>query len=98
LLLLQGELFTLSFYQDSPFMLGVGGSKGVLALWDTSENEGVERRFSSCVQGVASTASSDISASFRSPYQLGEELALEEEREKQQQGKKSGKGKKGKKH
>jgi hypothetical protein len=50
------------------------------------------------VQGVASTASSDISASFRSPYQLGEELALEEEREKQQQGKKSGKGKKGKKH
>jgi periodic tryptophan protein 1 len=98
LLLLQGELFTLSFYQDSPFMLGVGGSKGVLALWDTSENEGVERRFSSRVQGVASTASSDISASFRSPYQLGEELALEEEREKQQQGKKSGKGKKGKKH
>ncbi|KAF1772163.1 G-protein beta WD-40 repeat [Phytophthora cactorum] len=83
-----GELFTLSFYQDSPFMLGVGGSKGVLALWDTSENEG------SCHD-----YSSDISASFRSPYQLGEELALEEEREKQQQGKKkSGKGKKGKKN
>ncbi|KAF1772170.1 G-protein beta WD-40 repeat [Phytophthora cactorum] len=84
-----GELFTLSFYQDSPFMLGVGGSKGVLALWDTSENEGVERRF----------GSRRYFGSFRSPYQLGEELALEEEREKQQQGKKkSGKGKKGKKN
>ncbi|KAF4031604.1 WD domain G-beta repeat [Phytophthora infestans] len=95
-----GELFTLSFYQDSPFMLGVGGSKGVLALWDTSENEGVERRFGSRVQGAATTASSDISASFRSPFQLGEELALEDEREKQQQQgkKKSGKGKKGKKN
>ncbi|RLN89875.1 hypothetical protein BBJ28_00019579 [Nothophytophthora sp. Chile5] len=100
----QGELFTMSFYQDSPFMLGVGGSKGVLALWDTSENEGVERRFGSRVQGSATgaaAASSGISASFRSPYQLGEELALEEEREKQQQTqqgkKKSGKSK-GKKH
>ncbi|EEY58039.1 periodic tryptophan protein, putative [Phytophthora infestans T30-4] len=95
-----GELFTLSFYQDSPFMLGVGGSKGVLALWDTSENEGVERRFGSRLQGAATTASSDISASFRSPFQLGEELALEDEREKQQQQgkKKSGKGKKGKKN
>ncbi|CAH0514755.1 unnamed protein product [Peronospora belbahrii] len=93
-----GELFTLSFYQDSPFMLGVGGSKGVLALWDTSENEGVARRFGSCVQVVATVASSDISASFRSPYQLGEELALEEEREKQKQSdKKAGKGKKSKK-
>ena len=80
-------------------MLGVGGSKGVLALWDTSENEGVERRFGSRVQGVATAASSDISASFRSPYQLGEELALEEEREKQvKSSKKVGKVKKGSKH
>ncbi|KAG7401288.1 rRNA-processing protein [Phytophthora boehmeriae] len=96
-----GELFTLSFYQDSPFMLGVGGSKGTLALWDTSENEGVERRFGSRVQGATTTASTDISSSFRSPYQLGEELALEEEREKQQQqqqGKKSKGKSKGKKH
>ncbi|CAI5703412.1 hypothetical protein KXD40_003679 [Peronospora effusa] len=94
-----GELFTLSFYQDSPFMLGVGGSKGVLALWDTSENEGVERRFGSRVHGVPTAASSDISASFRSPYQLGEELALEEEREKlAKSSKKVGKVKKGTKH
>ncbi|KAH7465832.1 hypothetical protein KRP22_014833 [Phytophthora ramorum] len=93
-----GELFTLSFYQDSPFLLGVGGSKGVLALWDTSENEGVERRFSSRVQGAATATSIDISSSFRSPFQLGEELALEEEREKQQGKKKAGKGKKGKKN
>uniref|UniRef100_M4BA11 Uncharacterized protein n=1 Tax=Hyaloperonospora arabidopsidis (strain Emoy2) TaxID=559515 RepID=M4BA11_HYAAE len=94
-----GELFALSFYQDSPFMLGVGGSKGVLALWDTFDNESVKRRFGSRAQGLATTVSSDISASFRSPYQLGEELALEEECVKQTQGrkKKVGKTKKSKK-
>lgn len=99
LLFMQGELFALSFYQDSPFMLGVGGSKGVLALWDTFDNESVKRRFGSRAQGLATTVSSDISASFRSPYQLGEELALEEECVKQTQGrkKKVGKTKKSKK-
>lgn len=78
-------------------MLAVGGSKGVLALWDTSENEGVERRFSSRAQGAPTATTSDISASFRSPYQLGEELAMQEEqaRQQQQQGtKKKGKGRK----
>lgn len=93
-----GELFALSFYQDSPFMLGVGGSKGVLALWDTSENEHVERRFGSRVQGLSTAVSSDISSSFRSPDQLGDDLALAEDRQQQQQRKKkSSKGKKGKK-
>ncbi|KAI9915022.1 hypothetical protein PsorP6_007946 [Peronosclerospora sorghi] len=76
-----GELFTLSFYQDAPFLLGVGGSKGILALWDTSENDDVESRFRSRVQDVAISASVDLSSSFRSPDQLGEELAIVEERE-----------------
>ncbi|CEG49281.1 WD40 repeat-containing protein [Plasmopara halstedii] len=92
-----GELFALSFYPDSPFLLGVGGSKGILALWDTSENEAVERLFSSRVHGISTPASSGISSSFQSPDQLGEELAREEELDRQQRKKKSGKGKKGKK-
>ena len=92
----------MSFYQDSPFMLAVGGSKGVLALWDTSENQGVERKFSGRVSTAGTAAaSSDISASFKSAYDLGEELAMEEEREREQakenqkpKGKKKNKGKK----
>lgn len=90
----------MSFYQDSPFMLAVGGSKGILALWDTTENQGVERRFGSRAPAGAATSSSDISTSFRSADQLGEELAQEEERERQQQqGQKSKKkSSKNKKH
>jgi len=88
----------MSFYQDSPFTLGVGGSKGILALWDTSENQGVERRFGSRAP-AGSASSGDISSSFRSPAQLGEELARQDELERQQvqagKGKKkAGKGKK----
>lgn len=79
-----GELFSMSFYRDSPFMLAVGGSKGTLALWDTSENEGVERRFGARAHGVAtpSGASTEISASFKNAYDLGEELARQEEAER----------------
>lgn len=75
----------MSFYRDSPYMLAVGGSKGTLALWDTSENEGVERRFGSRAQGVASAAAStDISSSFKNAFDLGEELARQEEAEREQ--------------
>jgi periodic tryptophan protein 1 len=78
-----GKLFCMSFYPDSPFMLGVGGGKGVFALWDIEENEGVERKFSGRVSSSAKQGnSSDIASSFRSPYELGEELARHEEAEK----------------
>ena len=33
-----GELFTLQFYKDIPWVLAAGGSKGELAIWDISEN------------------------------------------------------------
>lgn len=80
----------MSFYRDSPYMLAVGGSKGTLALWDTSENEGVERRFGSRVQGVASAAAStDISSSFKNAFDLGEELARQEEAEREQKAQQS---------
>jgi periodic tryptophan protein 1 len=36
-----GELFSLSFYKDIPWVLAAGGSKGELAVWDTEENEKV---------------------------------------------------------
>ncbi|TYZ63964.1 hypothetical protein PybrP1_004206 [[Pythium] brassicae (nom. inval.)] len=96
-----GELFSMSFYRDAPYMLAVGGSKGTLALWDTSENEGVERRFGSRAQGLATpvAGATDISASFKSAFDLGEELARQEEAEREQQHKpqqKAGKKKAGK--
>lgn len=71
----------------------------MLALWDTSENEGVERRFSSRAQGVASSSSTgatDISSSFKNAYDLGEELARQEEEERKQSSGQQGKKKSGK--
>ena len=32
-----GELFSLSFYKDIPWVLAAGGSKGEVAIWDTEE-------------------------------------------------------------
>ena len=35
-----GQLFTCSFYPNSPYLLAAGGSKGMLAIWDISEDGG----------------------------------------------------------
>ena len=40
-----GELFTLSFYKDIPWVLAAGGSKGEVAVWDIEENENVAKHF-----------------------------------------------------
>ena len=41
----QGELFTLQFCQDIPWVLACGGSKGEVAVWDVSENNQIENHF-----------------------------------------------------
>lgn len=41
-----GELFTLSYYKDIPWVLAAGGSKGEVAVWDTEENENLQKHFS----------------------------------------------------
>ena len=41
----QGELFTLQFCQDIPWVLATAGSQGELAIWDVSENEQIENHF-----------------------------------------------------
>lgn len=41
-----GELFTLSFYKDIPWVIAAGGSKGDLAVWDIEENEAISKHFS----------------------------------------------------
>lgn len=41
----QGELFTMNFCRDIPWVLACAGSNGELAIWDVSENEKVESHF-----------------------------------------------------
>ncbi|KAF9594323.1 hypothetical protein IFM89_030452 [Coptis chinensis] len=40
-----GAVFTISFSEESPFLLAIGGSKGKLHVWDTLSDPGVARRF-----------------------------------------------------
>ena len=40
-----GELFTVSFYKDIPWVLAAGGSKGEVAVWDTEESEAIGKHF-----------------------------------------------------
>ena len=40
-----GELFSLSFYKDIPWVLASGGSRGEVAIWDTEENDKVAEHF-----------------------------------------------------
>jgi periodic tryptophan protein 1 len=43
--LAMGEIFTLSYYKDIPWVLAAGGSKGELAIWDSEENETIAKHF-----------------------------------------------------
>ncbi|CAN1353080.1 Uncharacterized WD repeat-containing protein C17D11.16, partial [Linum perenne] len=40
-----GGVFSISFSEDNPFMMAIGGSKGKLEVWDTLSDAGVSRRF-----------------------------------------------------
>ncbi|PKI74157.1 hypothetical protein CRG98_005395, partial [Punica granatum] len=40
-----GALFSVSFSEDSPFLLAMGGSKGILEIWDTLSDTAVSQRF-----------------------------------------------------
>lgn len=43
-----GAVFSISFSEDCPFILAVGGSKGKLEVWDTLSDTGVSRRYGKC--------------------------------------------------
>lgn len=43
----QGELFSMQFSQDIPWVIASGGSQGEIAVWDCSENIDIENHFKS---------------------------------------------------
>lgn len=44
-----GKLLTMQFSHDEPFMLATAGDKGMLAIWESDENEVIRNHFSSRV-------------------------------------------------
>lgn len=84
-----GKLFSLSFYPSSPFLLATGGDKGVLALWDLQEIDGVLSRF-----GGPSNAE-EVSAVTQGLETMS--VAASEDKGKEKEGKKDKEGGKKKK-
>ena len=41
----QGDLFSMSFCNDIPWVIASGGNKGEIAVWDCSENFDIENHF-----------------------------------------------------
>ncbi|KAE9596435.1 putative transcription factor WD40-like family [Lupinus albus] len=40
-----GAVFSISFSEDNPFLLAIGGSEGKLEVWDTLSESGISRRY-----------------------------------------------------
>jgi len=63
----QGELFSMSFCNDIPWVLACGGSTGEIAVWDTSESKEIEDRFRpTLAKGTYDEADYDINAEHKS--------------------------------
>jgi hypothetical protein len=54
-----GQLFTVAFYPNAPFLLAAGGSKGMLAVWDIEQDGGEGRSGAGGGGGAAAMAAAD---------------------------------------
>jgi periodic tryptophan protein 1 len=61
-----GKLFALQFHGEDPFVLATGGDKGMVAVWETDENETIKQHFSARLNaaGISNNGSSSSSSSF----------------------------------
>eukprot|EP00546_Thalassionema_frauenfeldii_P010707 CAMPEP_0178921676 /NCGR_PEP_ID=MMETSP0786-20121207/15701_1 /TAXON_ID=186022 /ORGANISM="Thalassionema frauenfeldii, Strain CCMP 1798" /LENGTH=612 /DNA_ID=CAMNT_0020595897 /DNA_START=133 /DNA_END=1971 /DNA_ORIENTATION=- len=96
-----GKLFTLSFYESSPWLLACGGGGNELALWDMTRDDAVQKRFKNRQKDVETPLneedlSSDKTEDFEAMMAARDD-ALEKVREnaKKRNNKKKGKKKKG---
>jgi periodic tryptophan protein 1 len=58
-----GQIFTCSFFSGNPYLLACGGSKGMLAIWDVSEDGGDAAASGS---GAAPAAANAVTERFKS--------------------------------
>ncbi|KAL8238988.1 hypothetical protein R6Q59_015555 [Mikania micrantha] len=52
-----GAVFSVSFSEDSPFLLALGGSKGKLELWDTLSDASISKRYGKYARQYKASAS-----------------------------------------
>ncbi len=73
-----GDLLCGSFYMNDPYLMAAGGSKGQVAIWETSEQAVVERTFSgrvTKVPAVNSTAPVQVFSAAEDAEKAGSESA-----------------------
>lgn len=56
----QGELFSVQWYQDIPWVLAAGGNKGEVAIWDTEESDTVAKHFKGMMDPEAAEKAQEV--------------------------------------
>lgn len=86
--IMQGELFSVSFYKDIPWVLAAGGSKGEVAVWDTEENEILAAHFGSTLDKSCIPEEDADIEDVASEESSEEELKKEEKKQDKKEAKK----------
>eukprot|EP00347_Sterkiella_histriomuscorum_P014628 403360154 len=89
-----GELFSLSYYKDIPWVLAAGGSKGELAVWDTEESDKIKEHFTPFIDSKYQKAKNDEEE--EEVEMAGDESDEEEKKSSSKKDKKVAKSKVGK--
>merc|ERR1711976_427630 len=95
-----GKLFTLSFYESSPWLLACGGGGNELALWDMTRDDAIQKRFKNRQKDVETSLNEEDLSNKTEDFEAmmaATDNALEKVREnaKKRNNKKKGKKKKG---
>jgi len=89
-----GGIYDCSFSVDDPFLLAAGGDKGILGLWDITEEQNVQQAFSNKVESKKTSGDDSVNVNVETEEETTEQP---KSKDSQQQGNTQKKKKKNKK-
>lgn len=94
-----GKLYSVAFYQSSPWLVGCGGSGNQLALWNLASEKAFKKRFGDRISdpGIVPEGETEERTEDFEAMMLAADKATEEAKKKSESKKKKGKGKSKKK-
>ena len=93
-----GKLYSVSFYQSSPWLLGCGGSGKEIALWDMTRETAIQNRFGDRLHGGSpTTPTNENREQDFEAIMTANDTAMEKVRQNAEEKQKKNKKKKGKK-
>eukprot|EP00656_Telonema_subtile_P034242 TRINITY_DN38351_c0_g1_i1.p1 TRINITY_DN38351_c0_g1~~TRINITY_DN38351_c0_g1_i1.p1 ORF type:complete len:499 (-),score=170.14 TRINITY_DN38351_c0_g1_i1:188-1684(-) len=80
-----GAVFSASFWQESPFIVAVGGETGKLKLWDTRDNQTVQKKYKKARDGVAAVPIATTLDEIDSDNDMAEEEQSDSDSDQQEE-------------